>query len=182
MDTSSTSMSVACATDQTSCGRAGQQRGRSDTCAVCSGCGEHRGDVPRSTRGVRGDRRCSPPAMQFGRAPGVAAAESTWRACFGRDSFPMESSGHPTHARARDRAKLKKEKNREQTAASRAAPKKSRRLAPKRERRRTGMLMRRQRERRRRRERRRPSTQRCSERWTRPCSETGSSLRRSANS
>ena len=42
----------------------------------------------------------------------------------------MESSGHPTHARARDRAKLKKEKNREQTAASRAAPKKSRRLAP----------------------------------------------------
>eukprot|EP00966_Prymnesium_polylepis_P186966 4334209-Prymnesium_polylepis.1 len=57
-------MSVAQTTDQTSCGRAGMQRGMSDTCALCPGCDEDRGDVPRSNTSVGIERRqrvISPP-------------------------------------------------------------------------------------------------------------------------
>ena len=53
----SPSMSVAQTTDQTSCGRARMQRDMSDTCALCSGCDEDRGDVPRSNTSVRIERR-----------------------------------------------------------------------------------------------------------------------------
>ena len=61
-------MSVAQITDQTNCGRAGTQRGTSDACAACSGCGEDHGNMRRTRWRVRIERICSPPAMQLKRA------------------------------------------------------------------------------------------------------------------
>ena len=61
-------MSVAQITDQTNCGRAGTQRGTSDACAACSGCGEDHENMRRTRWRVRIERICSPPAMQLKRA------------------------------------------------------------------------------------------------------------------
>ena len=46
-------MSVVQITDQTNCGRAGTQRGTSDACAACSGCGEDHGNMRRTRWRVR---------------------------------------------------------------------------------------------------------------------------------
>ena len=56
-------MSVVQATDQTSCGHAGMQQGRSDTCGLCSGGDEDRRDILIAGWRVRIERRYSPPAM-----------------------------------------------------------------------------------------------------------------------
>ena len=62
-DRCSASMSDARATDQSSCRRAGMQRGRSEACAACSGCDEDRGNIRRTRWCVRIERICSPLAM-----------------------------------------------------------------------------------------------------------------------
>ena len=49
-DRCSASMSDARATDQSSCRRAGMQRGRSEACAACSGCDEDSGNIRRTRR------------------------------------------------------------------------------------------------------------------------------------
>ena len=92
-DRSSAPMSVVQVTDQTRCGRAGMQRGRSDTCALCSGGGEDRGDMPRSSTGARALERCSPQASQLERA-GHREEESAVRGC----CRPKLSAGPPEEA------------------------------------------------------------------------------------